>query len=635
MRQNRFFLSSFTVGVGLAVLVVALSWTAPAAAQSPRHDPVEQLRRDLRDGLDNNAAARNDRALTSLYDLRRALELTDWKSGPIDRALRTKLADRFLALLRAALESPEVAVRWAAATVVAEIGVNSSPAGDLSPAILIRALVPEFVKLLRDADPRVRIAAAQGLGKMGAGPTESWDYKDKKAIFKLVPSSALPAMKPMLESRSPTERRAAAQALLGMVRDVSQYTRGSGGGRAETTQIDLLATGTAVAPLVRQALTDTDAEVRRLGVETILQSVSDLGLILSLRARIAAGLPSRLFLPAEFRLLNDDEQAQIRKEIRAEYEKVTAKTLDDFVKTLGQAGEGLVKHLRDTDPEVRLLVRRTLEELARVRLGLSGRLPAEPARMVRAGRKTGDLIRTAARASQNDGIVQAAGQEAKAEPQDAIGKALEKVPAILSEGTKLDDPDLAVRLASIDLLERLGDEAAPALPALIERLDKDKEPDRFVRWAAARVLGKTLSKKDPRADQKRVTPALARLLTDTDPDVRLTAAITLESYGPSASQAVNALIEGTGAGDVNFRRASIHALIAIGPASRRALPALLACLSDLDPRMRQVGAEALGKLAQAGDKTVVAALRKALTDENGNVRQAAGEALVNILQGKK
>src|SRR5581483_10740838 len=58
------------------------------------------------------------------------------------------------------------------------------------------------------------------------------------------------------------------------------------------------------------------------------------------------------------------------------------------------------------------------------------------------------------------------------------------VPA-LAAGIK--DPEWQARQSSINVLETLGPDAAPAANALAQAL---ADPDRFVRWAAARALGR-------------------------------------------------------------------------------------------------------------------------------------------------
>src|SRR6266404_563756 len=75
--------------------------------------------------------------------------------------------------------------------------------------------------------------------------------------------------------------------------------------------------------------------------------------------------------------------------------------------------------------------------------------------------------------------------------------------------------DVRARRAAIDVLEALGQEAAPAAPSLVRAL---ADPDRFVRWAAARTLGQLAPEQAATA-----VPGLARLLSDADLDLRVAA----------------------------------------------------------------------------------------------------------------
>jgi HEAT repeat protein len=76
----------------------------------------------------------------------------------------------------------------------------------------------------------------------------------------------------------------------------------------------------------------------------------------------------------------------------------------------------------------------------------------------------------------------------------------------------LRDPDARVRRASVDVLEGMGQDAAPAAPALVEALGDN---DHFVRWAAVRclsVMGNDVS--------RAALPRLRSLSNDPDTDVR-------------------------------------------------------------------------------------------------------------------
>src|SRR5205823_1397685 len=117
----------------------------------------------------------------------------------------------------------------------------------------------------------------------------------------------------------------------------------------------------------------------------------------------------------------------------------------------------------------------------------------------------------------------------------------------------------------LDALETMGNDAAPALPALIQVLS-DPGADKYVRWSAARIISK-LSGSDP---EGKAVPALAKLTGEySDLDVRLAAINALEHYGPVAKDAVPSLSNATKHGDADPRIAAMKALQAIGVAAAR------------------------------------------------------------------
>ena len=65
----------------------------------------------------------------------------------------------------------------------------------------------------------------------------------------------------------------------------------------------------------------------------------------------------------------------------------------------------------------------------------------------------------------------------------------------------LMDPNPRSRLAAVEALETLGDAARPVAPALVRSL---QDPDRFVRWAAARTLGKEYGHDSPAGGESAV-----------------------------------------------------------------------------------------------------------------------------------
>ena len=123
----------------------------------------------------------------------------------------------------------------------------------------------------------------------------------------------------------------------------------------------------------------------------------------------------------------------------------------------------------------------------------------------------------------------------------------------------------------------MGPDAAPVASAVLEATH---DPNLFVRWAAARTIGKL----GP-VEVKRGVSELARLISDEDLDVRAIAAHGLERYGPAARAAVPALTRTVNVGDSEIRVGVMRALDGIGPDAKSAIPAISRALSHSDYRV--------------------------------------------------
>jgi HEAT repeat protein len=204
--------------------------------------------------------------------------------------------------------------------------------------------------------------------------------------------------------------------------------------------------------------------------------------------------------------------------------------------------------------------------------------------------------------------------------RDPLLKGLRSALPGLAAGLK--DRDVRIRLASLDVLEEMGPDAAPVASAVLEATH---DPNLFVRWAAARTIGKM----GP-VEVKRGVSELARLISDEDLDVRTIAARGLERYGPAARAAVPALTRAVNVGDSEIRVGVMRALDGIGPDARSAIPAISRALSHSDYRVRRTAAEVLGHFGPLA-KSAEPALRRALSDNEPDVRQAASDALLSIV----
>src|SRR5262249_32019419 len=126
----------------------------------------------------------------------------------------------------------------------------------------------------------------------------------------------------------------------------------------------------------------------------------------------------------------------------------------------------------------------------------------------------------------------------------------------------LRDPDSRLRRTTIHFLELLEEKAAPAIPAVVAAMS---DPDRFVRWAAARTLGNIAPENSADA-----VPGLAHLLGDPDLGVRQVAANTLEIFAAvkelqsALKAAVPALARTVNTSNTDVRLAAMETLRSFG-----------------------------------------------------------------------
>lgn len=199
----------------------------------------------------------------------------------------------------------------------------------------------------------------------------------------------------------------------------------------------------------------------------------------------------------------------------------------------------------------------------------------------------------------------------------------------------LQEDDARLRRGAMDLLEFLGDQAAPVVEDVTLAL---RDSDRLVRWSAARVLRNV----PPQKVSAEAIRRLGTMLIDPDPDLSAAAAATLEALGPAARDAVDWLAFVIANGDTGARNwdaenriAAMKALVAIGGASaQRAVPQLATAVRDEDVRVRREAAYTLGRLGRPADadlaRQALSALRPALSDEDADVRLSASEAILSL-----
>jgi HEAT repeat protein len=557
--------------------------------------------------------------LTTISDLRRALSLTWWRDdisflsrdqkdrlasqgelellASVDQEARKKVGDRLAQRLQQEATQGDATNRLAVAQLLADMGATvraTTAAKARFPDLrgYARQFTPLLAKLTRDESPAVRQAAAQALGKINPDV-----------------SVAVPTLKAMLETGTVEDRRAAADALGNMQREIANLaTKGKTQTGVEATPQEVIEVGAAVVPVAGLGVEDRDVGVRRLSLATLEAAGMTLtGRVLELFE--AKDIPPKT---GELTKYQQGKVAFFRKMLEEDDQ-----FLAPLVKALADQGERLATALTDPDPQARLLARRALEWMANARVRLLRRWQSLPA-----GKRSATASASARGGNGGEvgDLILAAFQNGKGGDAELLRRGAAPALTILSR--RLRDPNPVNRRAAVDFLEMLENDAAPAVPALIKAL---ADPDLFVRWAAARTLGRIDADLAAGA-----VPALACLLQDRDLDVRLTAAATLEAYGPVALPAAGALAAAARDGDADLRRAAMYALMSIGTAAaEQAVPALVSGLTSEDPRVRKTAAEGLGRLGPAA-QSAVPVLRRALQDEDQEVRQAASDALLNI-----
>ena len=109
---------------------------------------------------------------------------------------------------------------------------------------------------------------------------------------------------------------------------------------------------------------------------------------------------------------------------------------------------------------------------------------------------------------------------------------MHKMTEIQQHIENLEDPNAFVRCVAAYALGKIGEQAAPAVPALTKALE---DPDADVRHGVARALGKIGEQAAP------AVSALTKALKDPAADVRRVAAYALGKIGEQAAPAVSAL----------------------------------------------------------------------------------------------
>jgi HEAT repeat protein len=603
--------------VSLTSLLLLTAWAFSGAARGAPFapDPVESLRLYLRQ--DEKAARtpevlaerkeilkKKAAAIRSLGDLARALGLQEWGGKGLDPDLNevwTELATRFEHDAKAALTSGPATSRQATAQLLSELSVQARKGGAETQRVATRLppLAPEVIAATRSSYPGVSVAAIQALGRINPDP-------DK----------AVPALAEILASGSTAQRRAAAAALLDLIVVLGEIVKKVQGEEERRRALDeQVKTDRAAFLAALAGLGDSDSQVRRYCLEAAQQAG------VSLQDRIIIPPPDTLNFPPPERKTWAPEE---RERAKMYQQEVTAEQaeLKPLVDAFREGAQALARALFDPDPEVRLRARLAADEIAgaqqkmRLRLATVPTIPEEPKKEEN---KEGAALR--GQLPGGDLLLVRADLPAPEEAQGAPGR-----PVVTALARGLFDPDVRNRLAAVDALEDSGPDAAPAAPALAKAL---YDHDRFVRWAAARTLGKLAAVLTPEASLPAVR-GLTDLLCYPDLDVRLAGVTALAAFGPLARDAVPVLVKVVlSKDDDDMRVGAIRALEMIGTDAAPAIPALITVLSQGTDRVRRAAAVLLGKFGPAA-RSALPALRRALNDPDADTRRFASDAILSI-----
>jgi HEAT repeat protein len=672
------------------LLLSVVAWPGPASGQRLPPDPVEPFRDAVKleqsragsPSLDDqakvvldfrrkNLKAAADR-VRKASDLSRALLLVEWRSEgertgavrglsgkeaapdtearKIEQDARKSLSDRFVARVQEIIKRGSAEQQVAVANLVRE--TVSSAGGQRDEDLrLFKDLAPladDLVRLTRSPNARVRAAAALALGQ-----------------FPNLPEKVVPALERLLGPGNPAStRQAAGQALSTLVQVVSgrESTPGSEPGisvRESKPNNFTFSPGeqflvaARVVSAASRGLRDPNVEVRRACAEALFEAAVTMSERIP---RPRSGTETEDPYPPRDRPWSPAERKKVQ-EGRDEVQKLKEE-LRPLLRAFADNARALAAASVDRDATVRITARKTFEEGGRARQLLKEfeeSIPADPkgsrevrdrapARPSRGAARLGAPVKVApevavrlvqasvapAEVADRPGILPPAlvARQPKDADKDKDPEPLAKILAPELPGlirSALRDPDVEGRRAALEAIERMGELARPYVGEIVKAM---KDPDIFVRWMAARVLGKLSPTK-----AEVVVPALVAQLCDPDLDLRVAAVLAIGHFGPAAKSAAPALSKAVGRGDSEFRIAAMRAVEGVGYGAAEALPAIARQLTATDPRVRAEAARVLGRFGRAAAR-FVGALRPLTTDRDDNVRKAASEAILNIEGGR-
>ena len=185
----------------------------------------------------------------------------------------------------------------------------------------------------------------------------------------------------------------------------------------------------------------------------------------------------------------------------------------------------------------------------------------------------------------------------------------------------LDDPKHLPH--AVQILNRIGPDAAEAVPKLVELLDKVEDPS--IRRDIIVALGSIGPASAP------ALPKLLKLLKTADTETKYALTYAIGQLGPKAEAANPQLLELVESKDRFLRVSALWALLKINPGheeiAKFSVPYLISALSDSRPGVRAEMARMLGDLGDLAKSAIPALKQLAQSDPDAMVRDAATEAL--------
>jgi HEAT repeat protein len=191
---------------------------------------------------------------------------------------------------------------------------------------------------------------------------------------------------------------------------------------------------------------------------------------------------------------------------------------------------------------------------------------------------------------------------------------------------ELDSREEAARRNGAFALGKMGLQAAPAIPKLLEKLKDDASPK--VREAAAFALGEVGRDSVKAAVHPDLVAGLAQALGDADHLVRRSAAFALGSLGAAALPAKEGLHAALSDPKPEVRQNAAWALGKIGPPG---VPGIRKALGDNDSLVKRDAAAALAPLDPQAAHAALAELLPLCSENNSELRRAALTVLVKVL----